>query len=481
MTRSLALQAAVIVASTVIGACSFEPHYERPAAPVDDRWSPPDLHAASELATQADDIGWRAFFTDPAMQRMIEISLANNRDVRIAAINVAAARAQYRIQFAELFPAIDATAKQDVERVPASQSIGGQTISRSYSVGVGFTSFELDFFGRIRSLDDQKLQQYLGTVETRRSAVITLISEVANAWLTVLADQELLRITQVTLDSQNASYGLTRLRYDGDQATALDLRQAEITVRTAQANLAFYQRQIGQDRNALVLLLGTPIPGDLPTGDIDGQQLLEDLPAGLPSELLARRPDVLAAEHNLMAASANIGAARAAFFPSITLTGAFGTSSTGLTGLFINGSSYWSFLPQISLPIFAGGANVAGLEYAKEERNLYVATYEKTIQTAFQEVSNALLSRDTLLDQLKAQVALEAASREAYRLSDMRFQGGIDDYLTVLDSQRTLYSAEQGLVTVKLSRLQNLVTLYKALGGGWNERTVTAAQPTTLP
>jgi outer membrane protein, multidrug efflux system len=311
--------------------------------------------------------------------------------------------------------------------------------------------------------------------------VITLISEVANAYLTVLADRELLRVTQVTLESQQASYDLTRLRYDGDQSTALDLRQAEISVRTAQVNLASYRRQLGQDRNALVLLLGAPIPGDLVEGpDIDGQRLLEDLPAGVPSELLARRPDVLAAEHNLVAANANIGAARAAFFPSITLTGSLGTSSPRLSGLFDAGSRTWSFLPQIALPIFTGGANVANLAYAEEERNLYVATYEKAIQMAFQEVSNSLLSRDTLLDQLKAQVALEAASREAYRLSDMRFQGGIDNYLAVLDSQRTLYSAQQDLVTVKLSRLQNLVTLYKALGGGWNERTVAPAPPVAM-
>ena len=473
MHESFALRTATLAAMTLISACTLEPHYERPAAPVGDRWSGSGAQqASSDLANQAADIGWRAFFTDPTMQRLIELSLANNRDARIAAINVAAARALYRIQRAELFPTIDGTAEQDIQRVPASESTTGQTITRSYSVGIGFTSFELDFFGRIRSLNHQKLQQYLGFVETQRSAVITLISEVANAYLTVLSDQELLRVTQDTLTSQDASYDLTRLRYDGGQATALDLRQAEISVRTAQANLASYRRQIGVDRNALTLLLGAPIPNDLATGgNIDGQRLLEDLPAGIPSEVLARRPDVLAAEHNLVAANANIGAARAAFFPSITLTGSYGTASPRLSGLFDSGSSAWSFLPKITLPIFTDGANQASLAYAKEERNLYLATYEKTVQTAFQEVSNALLSRDTLLDQLKAQVALEAASRDAYRLSDMRFQGGIDNYLVLLDSQRTLYSAQQGLVTVKLSRLQNLVTLYKALGGGWNETT----------
>jgi len=477
MNKSLARRVAVVAASTAIGACTLEPHYERPAAPVADRWSDTSPSTGSDLANPAADIGWRVFFSDPSMQRLIEISLANNRDARIAAINVAAARAQYRIQRAELFPTIDATAEQDVERVPLSESTTGKAISRSYSVGVGFTSFELDFFGRIRSLDHEKLQQYLGYVETRRSAVITLISEVANAYLTLLADQESLRVTQVTLESQQASYDLTRLSYDHDQSTALDLSQAEISVRTAQANLASYQRQIGQDRNALILLLGAPIPADLAmAGGIDGQQLLEDLPGGVPSEVLTRRPDVLAAEHNLVAANASIGAARAAFFPSITLTGSYGTASTRLAGLFGGGSTTWTYLPQITLPIFTGGANEASLAYAKEERNLYVATYEKTIQTAFQEVSNALLSRKTLLDQLKAQVALEAASRNAYRLSNMRFEGGIDNYLAVLDSQRTLYTAQQSLVSVKLSRLQNLVTLYKALGGGWNERPAPAAQ-----
>jgi multidrug efflux system outer membrane protein len=481
MNKSLSLLAAVVAVSMALGACTLEPHYERPAAPVEARWSSGASQAAGDLTIQAADIGWRAFFTDPTMQRLIEVALANNRDARIAAINVAAARAQYQIQRAELFPTIDATAQQDVERVPVSESITGQTITRSYSVGVGFTSFELDFFGRIRSLDHEKLQQYLGFVETQRSAVITLVSEVANAYLTVLSDQELLRVTQETLESQEASYDLTHLRYDQGQSTALDLRQAEISVHTAQANLASYQRQIGQDRNALALLLGAPIPSDLATGyGIEGQHLFENLLAGVPSDVLARRPDVLAAEHNLVAANANIGAARAAFLPRIMLTTSYGTSSPMLSGLFKNGSSAWSFLPEITLPIFTGGANEANLAYAKEERNLYLATYEKTIQTAFQEVSNALLSRDTLRDQLKAQVALEAASRDAYRLSDMRFQGGIDNYLAVLDSQRTLYAAQQSMVGVKLSRLQNLVTLYKALGGGGNERTITPTRPVSL-
>ncbi len=286
----------------------------------------------------------------------------------------------------------------------------------------------------------------------------------------MLADRALLQVTQETLKSQQASYDLTRRTLEGGVGTAVSLRQAETAVDTARANLALYRRQLAQDQNALVLLLGAPIPADLPAdATLDAQSLLEDLPAGVPSELMTRRPDVLAAEHNLRAANASIGAARAAFFPSISLTGSYGTESVQLSKLFDSGSRSWSFSPKINIPIFAGGANLANLELAKQQKNLYVATYEQTIQTAFREVSDALVARGTLSEQLQAENDLEVASRESYRLADMRFRGGVDTYLAVLDAQRTLYSAQQTRVTVQLSRLQNLVTLYKALGGGWNE------------
>jgi multidrug efflux system outer membrane protein len=441
----------------------------------------------------AADIGWREFFTDRTLQQLIEIALANNRDARIAAINVAAARAQYQIQRADLFPSITATGSETAERVPASvisaeEGGGGHagavpgisssgTVIRYFSAGIGFTSYELDLFGRIRSLNHEKLEQYFGYQQTQRSAVISLIAEVANAYLTVLADQALLKLTQDTFDSQKASYALTQQTYDREISTRLDLRQAETSVDTAQANLALYTRQLAQDKDALVLLLGAPLPAVLTLGSIDDEHLLEELPAGLPSDLLVRRPDVLSAENNLIAANANIGAARASFFPSISLTGNIGSASGDLSGLFKNGSKAWTFQPQVSIPIFAGGANFANLKLAKVQKELYVAQYEQTIQTAFREVADALIGRGTLDDQLKAEMALQEATHDSYTLSDMRFRNGIDNYLTVLDSQRSLYSAEQSVITLKLSRLQNLVTLYKALGGGWHEHTVASDSP----
>jgi multidrug efflux system outer membrane protein len=487
------LPAAVVGAAMAllmgIGGCTMEPSYRRPDAPVTEAW--PDsssmgasgVIAGTSTASAAADIGWRDFFTDARLQRLIELALQHNPDARVAALNIAAARAQYRIQRADLFPSIAATGLEQVESYPpavagiaaaSSGSIAGSRSSysnfRYFDTGIGFTSYEIDLFGRLRSLNHQRLQQYFGFVETRRSTQISLVAEVANAYLTLLADQELLRITADTLSSQQASYRLTQRSYDGGITTALDLRQAEISVDTARANLAQYARQIAQDQNVLVLLLGTPPPADLPPGaGLNEQELLADLPAGLPSDLLVRRPDILAAEHNLRAANASIGAARAAFFPSITLTGNYGTASTQLSGLFDHGSTAWTFSPQISLPIFAAGAHVASLDLAKVQKNIIIVKYEQAIQVAFREVADALAGRDTLDSQIAADQALVEATSESYRLSDMRFRDGVDSYLGVLDSQRSLYTAQQTLVGVKLSRLQNLVTLYKALGGGWTE------------
>ena len=472
-----------------IGGCTMEPGYRRPDAPVTEVWPDSTSMAASGVnagngtAPAAADIGWRDFFTDARLQTLIELALRHNPDARIAALNIAAARAQYRIQRADLFPTIAATGLEQVEKYPpavlgiasaSGGSIAGSSGSystfRYFDTGIGFTSYEIDLFGRLRSLNHQRLQQYFGFVETRRSTQITLVAEVANTYLTLLADQELLRITAETLGSQQDSYRLTQRSYEGGIATALDLRQAEISVDTARANLAQYARQVAQDQNALVLLLGTPLPADLPPGaGLDEQQLLAGLPAGLPSDLLVRRPDILAAEHNLRSANASIGAARAAFFPSITLTGNYGTASTQLSGLFDHGSTAWTFSPQISLPIFAAGAHVAALDLAKVQKNVSIVQYEQSIQTAFREVADALAGRSTLDSQIAADQALLEATSETYRLSEMRFRDGVDDYLGVLDSQRSLYTAQQTLVGVKLSRLQNLVTLYKALGGGWSE------------
>jgi multidrug efflux system outer membrane protein len=482
----------------LIAGCTLEPHYQRPAAPITPDW--PQVTAADAANDQpapangpaAADIGWREFFTDARLQKLIEVALQHNPDARVATLNIAAARAQYHIQRADLFPTISASAVETVEKFPAAvapiatSSIGtasatppasGSGLFRFFDVGVGFTSYEIDLFGRVRSLNHQRLQQYLGFEETRRSTQITVIAAVANSYLTLLADQQLLRITQETLGSQQESLKLVKMSFDGGVATALDYHQAETTVATAQANLALYNRQVAQDQNALVVLLGTPLPVDLPSGaDLNEESLLAELPAGLPSEILVRRPDILAAEHNLIAGNANIGAARAAFFPRITLTGSYGTASTQLSGLFDHGSTAWTFSPQISLPIFAAGANVAALDLAKVQKNVLVVQYEQAIQNGFREVADSLAGRATLDSQVAADQALLDATDASFRLASMRFTGGVDNYLAVLDSQRLLYGAQQSLIDVKLARLQNLVTLYKALGGGWREYSEAAAR-----
>jgi multidrug efflux system outer membrane protein len=487
MLRIILPVAAALAA--LAGACTMEPHYHRPAAPV------PAIETGAPGGMAAADIGWREFFPDPQLQQLIAVALANNRDLRVAALNVESAQAQYRIQRAELFPTITANAVEQVQSYPAGvfsfgsgagastgtpYSIGG-ALFRFYNVGIGFTSYELDFFGRIRSLNHAALQQYFGYRETQRSTQLTLVAQVANAYLAVLTDQTLLDITGETLTSQSESYTLTQRMLAAGTSTELAVRQAAQTVDTARANLALYNRLLAQDRDALQLLLGAVIPENISfAGGLDRGPTVAELEEGIPSEVLVNRPDVLAAEHQLQAANAQIGAARAAFFPTVTLTGSYGTASSQLTGLFQAGSRAWTFSPLISTPIFAGGAHLANLQSTKAARAAGVAQYEKAIQTAFREVADALVARSTLTDQLTAQQALVADSAQAYRLADMRFRGGVDSYLSALVEQRTLYSAQQQLQIVRLTRLQNLVTLYKALGGGLLEHTSdtqTAAPP----
>jgi multidrug efflux system outer membrane protein len=477
VSRSTCLLAAAV--ATLLGACTLEPHYHRPSPPV------PALEGGAAGGTVAADIGWREFFPDPQLQQLIALALTDNRDLRVAALNVQSAQAQYRIQRAELFPTVDASAVEQVQHIPIGVLTSGfppavlagagplptnGVTEHTYDVGVGFTSYELDLFGRIRSLSHAALQQYFSSGETRRSVQLTLVAEVATAYVVVLADQTLLDITRDTLKSQEDSYALTQKLFSGGTTTELALRQAETTVDTARANLAQYNRQQALDRDALQLLLGAPIPDGIDfSRGLDRGNMVAELAEGVPSDVLVRRPDVLAAEHQLMAANAEIGAARAAFLPAISLTGNFGTESTQLSGLFKGGSRAWTFSPQISVPIFAGGANVANLQATKLARDTAVAQYEKAIQTAFREVADALVARGTLDEQLAAQQALVTASAAAYRLADMRYRGGVDSYLSALVAQVSLYSAQQQLQTVRLLRLQNLVTLYKALGGGLRE------------
>jgi len=443
----------------------------------------------------ADEIGWRAFFKDRRLQRLIGIAIANNRDLRVAVLDIAQTQAQYRVQRAALFPSIAVTGTQEVEGLPTSTDIPSPTsggaatagsatattqsiestgssggVYRYFTANLGFTSFELDLFGRVTSLSRAAFETYLSQVQERRSAQISLVAEVASSYLTYLSDQELLRLTAVTVVSQAESYRLTKMMLDGGTTTLLSLREVEQSLDTAKANAVQYTRQVAQDENALTLLLGTPLPADLPPGNgLMDQGLIADLPAGLPSALLTRRPDILAAEHTLLSANADIGAARAAFFPSITLTASDGVASNQLNHLFTNAATTWLFSPEINIPIFTWGENQGNLDYDKIQKQIDVADYQKAIQTAFREVSDSLAARGTYGDQLQSEQALEAAAADSYRLAQMRFRAGLDTYLTSLDSQRTLYSAQQTLIEMKEEQLTNLVTLYKVLGGGWNE------------
>lgn len=477
----------VAILTALLSACSLMPGYERPQAPVANEWP---TGVVAEQTYKAADIGWREFFVDEKLRKVIELALANNRDLRVAALNIEKARAQYQVQSADLFPTVNATGSANIQHTGSNSSGSGNSTttnstgttqqssgsrggtSHNYRAGIGFSAYELDFFGRIRSLDEQALQLFLETEEARRSTHISLVAEVANAWLTLQADKERLKLAQETLVSQQSSYALNKSRFEVGIATGLDLRQAQITVDTARVDVARYSSQIQQDENALVLLVGSSLPPELyPDAQLEQVTALAGLPAGVPSEVLQQRPDVLQAEHSLQAANANIGATRAAFFPSITLTATAGTASSQLSKLFSAGTGFWTFVPQMVFPIFDAGRNRANLKVAEVDRDIMLAQYEKAIQSAFREVADSLSIRQTLDEQFEAQRSLVDASSESHRLSEARFKSGIDNYLAVLDSQRTLYASQQNLISVQLLSLSNQVTLYKVLGGGWNETT----------
>ena len=472
MKRHLvSLAAAMTVFLTGCG--TLAPRYTQPQAPVPASWpSGPAYKAesADAVATRVSDISWQSFFENENLQKLIALALENNRDLRVAALNIEKSQAQYRIRRADLFPAVNANATELTQRIPAGISSTGEGSSvNQYTVGLGFSAYELDLFGRVRSLKDQALDQYLATEQARLSLQISLVAEVAGNYLTLAADRERLRLARDTLSSRVTSFNLIQSRYDAGIATALALQQAQTTVDSAKVDIARYISQIARDENALTLVVGTTIqPELLPSGMDDAVSSLKDIPRGLPSDVLRHRPDILEAENLLKGANANIGAARAAFFPRITLVSAFGTSSDQLSGLFKPGNDTWTFAPRIDLPIFNAGANAANLKVAEVDRDIAVARYEKAIQAAFREVADALAQQGTINDQLAAQQSLVKATDESYRLSVARYDKGVDSYLTVLDSQRSLYSAQQDLITTRLSRLTNTVTLYKVLGGGVN-------------
>ncbi|WP_419318150.1 efflux transporter outer membrane subunit [Caulobacter sp. ErkDOM-E] len=461
LIRNLTL---TLLAATALTACTLAPAHQRPTLPVAQTWPTPQPAQTASAA----DLGWREVFEDPRLAATIDLALTENRDLRVALLNIEQARAQYGVQRAALLPGINAGVSGSRARTPASVSQTGSAIeTEQYSASVGFTGYELDLFGRVRSLNKAALENWLAVRENSRTAQISLISEVAGTWLTLAADEDLLALARDTLAARDESLKLTQSRVDAGAASTLDLRQAQTLAEQARADVAAYVAQVAQDRNALRLVVGADVPADLlPAGGLVTAQIMPDLPAGVVSDVLTRRPDVLAAEHQLAAASANIGAARAAFFPRIALTGSTGGASGELGDLFKSGSGAWSFAPSISLPIFAGGANKAGLDSARARQGIAVATYEKTVQTAFREVADALAVRDTVADRVSAQERLVAAAADSQRLARARRNAGIDSSLTLLDAQRTLYSAQQGLIAARLVRASNLVTLYKVLGGG---------------
>jgi len=467
MKRTL-LGAALALA---LAGCNLAPEYQRPDAPIPGEW--PASAASTGQGKALAETGWQDFFADARLKQVVDLALRNNRDLRVAILNIEKARAQYRISSAAQFPAINATGTETVQRQADVLSVGGKgEVTRAYSLGVGFAGYELDFFGRVRNLKDQALEQFLATEDARRSAHISLVAEVANTWLALAADQEHLQLARDTLASQQSSLALTQRSFDVGVSATLDLNLARISVEAAKVDLARYTAAVAQDRNALNLVVGSQTPEDLlPTALTDVTTALSEIPAGVPSETLLQRPDIAMAERTLRAANANIGAARAAFYPRITLTASGGVASPKLSELFDSGTGTWSFMPQIVLPIFNAGSNQANLDAARVDKDIRIAQYEKAIQSAFREASDALAVRASVGDQLAAQQALVDAAAESSRLSDLRYRSGIDSYLPVLDSQRSHYAAQQNLITLRQSRQSNSISLYKVFGGGWLEKT----------
>ncbi len=464
MRRAIGLIISLVVC---LGGCSLTPKYSRPAAPIPSDWpSGPAYQEESAAATALQPLAlpWPRYFTDPALQEVMALALENNRDLRLAALKVERARAMYRIQRAELYPSVEATGRASRERVQLSGTTGLTTVEQ-YSVNLGISAWEIDFFGRLRSLTQRALEEYFATAQARRSAQILLLAEVANAYLTLAADRDNLNLAQSTHKTQEEAYNLIRRRFEVGLAPELDLRQAQTRVDAARRDIARYTEAVARDENALHELVGMPVPARLLPRTLSAVTPLPEISPGLSSEVLLQRPDILQAEHLLKAANANIGAARAAFFPRIALTAAAGTASGELEGLFQPGSFVWSYAPRLVLPIF-DARTWAGLKVTQVEREIAVAHYEKAIQTAFREVADALATKGTISEQVAAQQSLVEATAKTFQLAQARYDKGIDLYLNVLDAQRSLYTAQQGLIAAKLAKLANQVRLYAVLGGG---------------
>ena len=461
--------------------CTLAPHYERPAAPVAGEWPETAISrhpgedglAAQTTPAAAPDIGWEEFFGDARLKALIRLALANNRDLRVVVLNVEQVRAQYRIAQLAFIPTLDANGSLVRSRASGDLTRSGQPETTStYSLSADVSSYELDLFGRVQSLRDEALEIFLATEEARRGAHLALVAEVARQYLTQRAIAEELQLAEDTLKAVDSSFRIAQHRYKAGAASRLDLATAETQVQLARADVSTFRQQLAQADNSLAFLIGQSLPADLPPpSSLNAQGLLADVSPGLPSDLLQRRPDILQAEHELKAANAQIGAARAAFFPAIKLTAGIGTASDELSRLFESGTGTWSFVPRITLPIFAAGQNRAALDVAQIQKRIEIARYERAIQNGFREVADALLVRARIGEQIEAYDALARAQQERFKLTETRYHQGVDSYLAVLIAQQDLYAAQQNQIRVRLSNYTNLIALYRALGGGWNEQT----------
>lgn len=470
-TMTLRPVVAAALAAVWLSACNLAPKYEQPALAVPDSiaaGAARSIEASESALDTAKALNWVA---NPQLRQVVALALSHNRDLRVAVANMEKARAQYGITRADLLPSVTAQAQGTRSRNSADLSNGQSTVSEQFTAQLGFASYEIDFWGRIRNLSEAGLQAFLQSEANQRNVQIGLIAEVSNAWLNLAADLARLALAKSTLESREKAYELTRRMYELGATSGLVLAQNLSTVETARGDVAAYTSQVQRSRNALELLVGGSVPAELLP---EAQTLMVDtssnlgllsVPENLPSSVLLQRPDVQAAEHNLRAMNANIGAARAALFPSISLTGSVGSGSRELDQLFGSGTGTWSFMPQIKLPIFDGGRLRAGIEVAKANERIALAQYEKAVQTAFKEVADALADRAQWGARLGAQYGMVQATQKAFELSEARFQAGVDDYLTVLDAQRSLYAAQQNLIALRLAEQINRVTLWKTLGG----------------